>query len=149
MSDPSPLDLRGIKEAIPHRYPFLLVDRILEIVPGERILGLKNVTADEPFFAGHFPGFPVMPGVLIVESLAQTGAVLMLRDAAPGQLPFFGGIDKARFRRQVVPGDQLLLEVTVLQRRTGSCRLRGVARVGEEIAVQADILALVGPAPES
>ena len=149
MSDPSPLDLRGIKEAIPHRYPFLLVDRILEIVPGERILGLKNVTADEPFFAGHFPGFPVMPGVLIVESLAQTGAVLMLRDAAPGQLPFFGGIDKARFRRQVVPGDQLLLEVTVLQRRSGSCRLRGVARVGEEIAVQADILALVGPAPES
>ena len=149
MSGPPPLDLQGIKEAIPHRYPFLLVDRILEIVPGERILGLKNVTADEPFFAGHFPGFPVMPGVLIVESLAQTGAVLMLRDAAPGQLPFFGGIDKARFRRQVVPGDQLLLEVTVLQRRTGSCRLRGVARVGEAVAVQADILALVGPAPES
>ena len=144
-----PLDLQGIKEAIPHRYPFLLVDRILEVVPGERILGLKNVTADEPFFAGHFPGFPVMPGVLIVESLAQTGAVLMLRDAPPGQLPFFGGIDKARFRRQVVPGDQLLLEVTVLQRRTGSCRLRGVARVGESVAVQADILALVGPAPES
>ena len=149
MSGTPALDLRGIKEAIPHRYPFLLVDRILDLVPGERILGLKNVTADEPFFAGHFPGFPVMPGVLIVESLAQTGAVLMLRDAPPGQLPFFGGIDKARFRRQVVPGDQLLLDVTVLQRRTGSCRLRGVARVGENVAVQADILALLGPAPPS
>lgn len=145
MSDP--LDLQGIKEAIPHRYPFLLVDRILELVPGERILGLKNVTADEPFFAGHFPGFPVMPGVLIIEGLAQTGAVLMLRDAGPGQLPFFGGIDKARFRRQVVPGDQLLLEVTVLQRRTGSCRLRGVARVEKDVAVQAEIFALVRPAP--
>ena len=142
-----PLDLQGIKEAIPHRYPFLLVDRILELVPGERILGLKNVTADEPFFAGHFPGFPVMPGVLIIEGLAQTGAVLMLRDAGPGQLPFFGGIDKARFRRQVVPGDQLLLEVTVLQRRTGSCRLRGVARVEKDVAVQAEIFALVRPAP--
>ena len=142
-----PLDLQGIKEAIPHRYPFLLVDRILELVPGERILGLKNVTADEPFFAGHFPRFPVMPGVLIIEGLAQTGAVLMLRDAGPGQLPFFGGIDKARFRRQVVPGDQLLLEVTVLQRRTGSCRLRGVARVEKDVAVQAEIFALVRPAP--
>jgi beta-hydroxyacyl-ACP dehydratase FabZ len=142
-----PLDLQGIKEAIPHRYPFLLVDRILELVPGERILGLKNVTADEPFFPGHFPGFPVMPGVLIIEGLAQTGAVLMLRDAGPGQLPFFGGIDKARFRRQVVPGDQLLLEVTVLQRRTGSCRLRGVARVEKDVAVQAEIFALVRPAP--
>ena len=142
-----PLDLQGIKEAIPHRYPFLLVDRILELVPGERILGLKNVTADEPFFPGHFPGFPVMPGVLIIEGLAQTGAVLMLRDAGPGQLPFFGGIDKARFRRQVVPGDQLLLEVTVLQRRTGSCRLRGVARVEKDVAAQAEIFALVRPAP--
>ncbi len=142
-----PLDLQGIKEAIPHRYPFLLVDRILELDPGERILGLKNVTADEPFFPGHFPGFPVMPGVLIIEGLAQTGAVLMLRDAGPGQLPFFGGIDKARFRRQVVPGDQLLLEVTVLQRRAGSCRLRGVARVEKDVAAQAEIFALARPAP--
>jgi 3-hydroxyacyl-[acyl-carrier-protein] dehydratase len=136
------LDMQGILAAIPHRYPFLLVDRILEIEPGERILGLKNVTANEPFFPGHFPQYPVMPGVLIVEGLAQTGAVLMLHDAEPGQIPFFAGIDKARFRRQVVPGDQLLLDVQVLQQRPGTCRLQGTARVGDEVAAQAEILAI-------
>lgn len=142
------LDLQAIQRAIPHRYPFLLVDRILELRAGERIVGLKNVTANEPFFAGHFPDFPVMPAALIVEGLAQTGAVLMLHDtqtgadAGAGQLPFLAGIDKARFRRQVVPGDQLLLECVVRQQRPGACRLQGTARVGDEVAAEAEILAV-------
>lgn len=139
------LDLEAIKALLPHRYPFLLVDRIAELVPGERIVGLKNVTANEPFFQGHFPGHPVMPGVLIIEALAQAGAVMMLRsmEDSAGKIPFFAGIDKARFRRQVVPGDQLRLELTVLQQRRGSCRLDARAYVGEEVAAEAEIFAIV------
>lgn len=143
------MDVEAIKSLIPHRYPFLLVDRVLELVPGERIVALKNVTANEPFFQGHFPGYPVMPGVLIIEALAQAGAVMMLRsmDSPETKIPFFAGIDGARFRRQVVPGDQLRLELTVIRSRGSSCKLQARALVGEELAAEAEIMALVGERP--
>jgi 3-hydroxyacyl-[acyl-carrier-protein] dehydratase len=140
------LDLAAIKELLPHRYPFLLVDRVLECEPGSRLVGIKNVTAGESFFQGHFPEFPVMPGVLVVESLAQAGTVMMLQDASDRGIPFLAGLDKVRFRRPVVPGDQLRLELEVLQKRPGSCRLAGKAFVGEELAAQAEIFAVLKPA---
>ena len=146
-SDPGKLDLPAIKELLPHRYPLLLVDRIDEIVPGERIVGTKNVTANEPFFQGHFPEYPVMPGVLIIEALAQTGAVMMLHGNSEPGVPFFGGIDRAKFRRPVVPGDQLRLELSLLQVRGPSCRLAGKAYVGDELAAEAEILAVLRPLP--
>jgi 3-hydroxyacyl-[acyl-carrier-protein] dehydratase len=114
------LDIDGIREIIPHRYPFLLIDRIEEHEPGVSAVGLKNVTANEPFFQGHFPEFPVMPGVLIVEALAQVGAVALLSlDENRGKLAFFAGIDKVRFKRQVRPGDTLRLEVEITRSRAG------------------------------
>ncbi len=139
------LDLVAIKELLPHRYPFLLVDRVLECEPGNRLVGIKNVTAGEPFFQGHFPEFPVMPGVLVIESLAQAGTVMMLQDASDRGILFLAGLDKVRFRRPVVPGDQLRLELQVLQKRPGSCRLAGKAFVGEELAAQAEIFAVLKP----
>ncbi len=149
MSDDSgqaAIDIEGIKRLIPHRYPFLFVDRIVELVAGERIVGIKNVSAGEPFFEGHFPGYPVMPGVIILESLAQTGAIMMLSvddDDDGEKIPFFAGVDKVKFRRQVVPGDQLRLELTVLRQRAGTCRLQGKAFVDGELAAEAEILAVV------
>ena len=138
------LDLEAIQRILPHRYPFLLVDRILELEPDRRVVGLKNVSANEPFFAGHFPGRPVMPGVLIVEALAQTAGVLM--GEASGLIPMFMGIDKARFRRPVTPGDQLRLEVEVLRKRRSVCRVAGRAFVGEELVAEAEMMAaLVAP----
>jgi beta-hydroxyacyl-ACP dehydratase FabZ len=136
------LDIRGILDSIPHRYPFLLVDRVLEIVPGRRIVAIKNVTFNEPFFQGHFPGAPVMPGVLIIEALAQTGAVLMLHDFAErsGKLVYFAGIDGARFRRVVGPGDRLQLTMEVVKLRSRTCKMRGVAEVDGEVAAEAEIL---------
>ncbi|MBE0417984.1 MAG: 3-hydroxyacyl-ACP dehydratase FabZ [Coriobacteriia bacterium] len=123
------LDIDAIKEIIPHRYPFLLVDRVVELVEGERAVGVKNVTANEPFFSGHFPGFPVMPGVLIVEALAQVGAVALLSvEANKGKLVLFAGIDKVRFKHQVRPGDTLRLEVTIT-------RSRGAIGFGEAVAI--------------
>jgi 3-hydroxyacyl-[acyl-carrier-protein] dehydratase len=110
----APLDSIGIRKIIPHRYPFLLVDRIVELTPGERAVGIKNVTANEPFFQGHFPEYPVMPGVLIVEAIAQVGAVAMLSlPELEGQLALFAGIDKVRFKRQVKPGDSIRIEVGI------------------------------------
>ena len=143
------MDVEAIKALIPHRYPFLLLDRVVELVPGERIVALKNVTANEPFFQGHFPGYPVMPGVLIVEALAQAGAVMMLKSIEDPQnkIPFFAGIDRAKFRRQVVPGDQLRLELTVLRQRGPTCKLEAKAYVGEEIAAEAEIMAIAGDRP--
>lgn len=136
-----PMDITEILRILPHRYPFLLVDRVLEMVAGERILALKNVTMNEPFFQGHFPGHPVMPGVLLVEGMAQAGALLMTHDLEDrdSKLTYFMGIEKARFRRPVTPGDQLIYEVTVLHRRSSHCKLGGKVRVDGKVAAEAII----------
>jgi 3-hydroxyacyl-[acyl-carrier-protein] dehydratase len=141
------LNILEIMDILPHRYPMLLVDRVLELEPGKRIVCIKNVTANEQFFLGHFPGAPVMPGVLIVEAMAQCGAVLVLRDI-PDRLEklfLFGGVDKARFRRPVVPGDQLRMEVEIVQRRSNSVKIHGVATVEGELAAEADMLSVMAP----
>ncbi len=135
------LDIKAILDSLPHRYPFLLVDRVVEMTPGKRIVAIKNVTFNEPFFQGHFPGEPVMPGVLIIEALAQAGAVLMLHDFADrhAKLVYFTGIDDARFRRVVVPGDRLRLTLDVLRLRSRACRMKAVADVEGEVAAEAEI----------
>ncbi|MDF1542955.1 MAG: 3-hydroxyacyl-ACP dehydratase FabZ [Anaerosomatales bacterium] len=135
------LDVDAITEIIPHRYPFLLVDRIEELAEGERAVGIKNVTANEPFFPGHFPDYPVMPGVLIVEALAQVGAVALLSvDANKGKLAFFAGIDKVRFKRQVRPGDTLRLEVTITRSRGAIGFGEAVATVNGETACSGELM---------
>jgi 3-hydroxyacyl-[acyl-carrier-protein] dehydratase len=135
------LDITQIQAILPHRYPFLLVDRIVDYEPGKRVVGLKNVTLNEPFFAGHFPGAPVMPGVLIVEAMAQTAGVMMLAHLPDREtkLVFFTGIDGAKFRRPVVPGDQLRLELTVLKLRPRYIKLRGEAYVDGQLVAEAEI----------
>ena len=134
-----------IQEVIPHRYPFLLVDRIVELEAGKRAVGTKAVSIDEPFFAGHFPGYPVMPGVLIAEALAQVGAVAVLRALGPsGRIPFLAGLDNFRFRRQVTPGDLLRLEVTLLRLRETAGRGHGVATVDGEIVAEGDLTFVLG-----
>jgi len=135
-------DICGIMRSIPHRYPFLLVDRVLELEARKRIVALKNVTINEPFFQGHFPGAPVMPGVLIIEAMAQSGAVLLLHDMEEreSKLVYFTGIDKARFRRTVEPGDQLRLTLEVLKLRSRTCKMKGTAEVDGKIAAEAEIL---------
>ena len=144
--DDSIIELSEIQEVLPHRYPFLLIDRVIEVVSGKRIVAIKNVTANEPFFQGHFPGFPVMPGVLIVEALAQAGCVMVLSDLEDraNKVPFFAGIDSCRFRRPVVPVDQLRLELSVLRQRGVSTKMDGKAYVGDELAAEAEILAVLG-----
>ena len=135
------LDINQIKEIIPHRYPFLLVDRILEVEEGKRAIGIKNVSANEEFFNGHFPDYPVMPGVLIVEALAQVGAVAMLmKEENRGKLAFFAGIDNCRFKRQVVPGDQLRLEVEMVRLRSTFGKGKAVATVDGELVCEAEIM---------
>ena len=140
------IELSEIQDVLPHRYPFLLIDRIIEIIPNTSIVAMKNVTANEPFFQGHFPGYPVMPGVLIVEALAQAGCFMALRDFKDREdkVPFFAGIDSCRFRRPVVPGDQLRLELSVLRQRGISTKMNGKAFVGDELAAEAQILAILG-----
>src|SRR5215471_13326021 len=135
------LDVTQIQAILPHRYPFLLVDRIVDYEAGKRVVGIKNVTLNEPFFAGHFPGAPVMPGVLIVDAMAQTAGVVMLASLPDreSKLVFFTGIDGAKFRRPVVPGDQLRLELTVLKLRPRYIRFRGEAYVGGQLVAEAGI----------
>ncbi|WP_080843859.1 3-hydroxyacyl-ACP dehydratase FabZ [Cytobacillus gottheilii] len=135
------LDITQIKEIIPHRYPFLLIDKMLEVVEGQKAIGLKNVTANEEFFNGHFPDYPVMPGVLIVEALAQVGAVAMLKkEENRGRLAFFTGIDNCRFKRQVRPGDQLRLEVEIIRIKGPIGKGKGTATVDGEIVCEAEIM---------
>jgi 3-hydroxyacyl-[acyl-carrier-protein] dehydratase len=145
-----PLDSAAIQRIIPHRYPFLLIDRVIELDPGKRIVGIKNVSGNEPFFQGHFPGNPIMPGVLIVEALAQAGSVLLLSQPEDrGKLPLFAGIDGLRFRRPVVPGDQLKLEVEFTMRRRSIGRGRARAPVDGELAAEGELTFAVVDVPPS
>jgi 3-hydroxyacyl-[acyl-carrier-protein] dehydratase len=148
MSANAPLmDVRQIEKFLPHRYPFLLVDRVVEVEPGKRIVGWKCVTMNEPFFVGHFPGQPVMPGVLILEALAQCAALLVLRDMAPeeraGKIIYFMAIDGARFRRPVVPGDRLELHCELLRAKASVIKVKGQAKVDGEVAAEGEFMAML------
>ncbi len=144
------LDSIAIQKILPHRYPFLFVDRIIELEPRVRIVGIKQVTVNEDFFAGHFPGVPVMPGVLQIEALAQVGAILVLREFEDrhSKIPFFSGIEKAKFRRPVVPGDTLRLEVTALRVGSKVQKMRGVATVDGQVTAEAEIMCIIADRPE-
>lgn len=134
------LNTEQIEERIPHRYPFLLVDRIVELDVGKRAVGIKNVTINEPYFTGHFPGYPVMPGVLIVEALAQVGGIVMSDDESGNKIGLFTGIDQCRFKRQVKPGDQLQLAFDVTRVKGPIVKGKGVATVNGELVCEAEIM---------
>jgi len=144
------MDINEIQTIIPHRYPMLLIDRIVELEPLKRIVGIKNITMNEAVFQGHFPGAPVFPGVYIIEALAQTGAVLLMREIPDrdNKLLYFTGIDEAKFRRPVVPGDQLRLEVTVQRYKMGYAKLRGEAFVDGQLVAEANISSALADKPK-
>jgi len=137
------MNIQQIMETLPHRYPFLLVDRIEELEEGKRVAGYKNVTVNEPFFQGHFPGHPIMPGVLIVEAMAQVGGayVSVIDDIADDRVTYFVGIDKARFRKPVLPGDILRMELELVSKRRGIYQFSGIAYVGDTKVAEADLKA--------
>jgi len=140
----APIDIKGILDLLPHRYPFILVDRVLDFDKGKTITGLKNVSMGEPFFLGHFPGEPVMPGVLILEGMAQVGALLAYLSAPEmigGKLVFFAGLDKVRFRKVVRPGDQLILKLEMVKQKTKLVKMTGKAYVDDELVTEAELLA--------
>ncbi len=145
MSADMEMDITKILDFLPHRYPMLLVDRILESEPGKRIVGLKNVTINEPFFQGHFPGHPIMPGVLIIEAMAQVGGMLMMDavENAKDKVVYFMSLDKVKFRRPVVPGDQLRLELELLRLGSKRCRMRGVGFVDGAKVAEAEMMAAI------
>ena len=138
-----PIEVDRIMEHLPHRYPFLLVDRVLEFEPEKRIVGLKNVTISEPYFQGHFPGHPVMPGVLIIEAMAQAGGLLLMDTVSEREdkVVYFMSLDNVKWRKPVIPGDQLVFDVEMLQFRRNVCRLRGVAKVEGKVVAEADMMA--------
>jgi 3-hydroxyacyl-[acyl-carrier-protein] dehydratase len=138
------LDINQIQQILPHRYPFLLIDRITALETGKRVTAIKSVTMNEPYFAGHFPGHPVMPGVLVVEAMAQAGGLLIMREfKTNSKLVLFTGIDKCKFRKQVTPGDQLRIEVEVLAFRRNVGRMQGAAYVGDKLACEAELSCVV------
>ncbi|MDM8514737.1 3-hydroxyacyl-ACP dehydratase FabZ [Desulfobacterales bacterium HSG16] len=140
-------DIKDIMTFLPHRYPFILIDRVMELTSGETIRALKNVTMNEPFFQGHFPGIPIMPGVMIIEAMGQAGGILVL-ESAPierrGMPIYFMGMDKVRFRKPVVPGDQLLFEVKILKIRSKAVKMSGTANVDGQCVAEAQLLATFG-----
>ena len=138
------MDILEIMQVLPHRYPLLLVDRILEMEPGKRIVGLKNVSINEPYFQGHFPGFPLMPGVYILEALAQVGGILMIKSLGleiGKYAVVFAGIDDARFKRPVYPGDQLILELEVITLKKSLSKMKGTAKVDDQVVAEAILYA--------
>jgi beta-hydroxyacyl-ACP dehydratase FabZ len=140
-------DIQGIMELLAHRYPFLLIDRVIKVVPGDKITALKNVTINEPFFQGHFPGRPIMPGVLIIEALAQAGGILAYLTGSVEQrnrLIYFMGMDKVRFRKSVVPGDQIILEAKILKFRSKAAKMSGIATVDNQMVAEAELMASFG-----
>ena len=141
------LDITEIINYLPHRYPFLLVDRVLDITDNKKIVALKNVTFNEPFFQGHFPKAPIMPGVLIVEAMAQAGGLLFFNSLPPekrGALIYFMGIDKVKFRKPVVPGDQLVLTVEILKQRSNAVKMKATASVNDITVTEAELMATIG-----
>ncbi len=137
-------DVQGIMEMLPHRYPFLLVDRIMKLIPDDRIVAMKNVTINEPFFQGHFPGRPIMPGVLIIEAMAQVGGILAYLTGPVEQrnrLIYFMGMDKVRFRKPVVPGDQIIFEAKIIKFRSKAAKMSGTATVDNQLVAGAELMA--------
>jgi len=141
------IDINEIMKLLPHRYPFILVDRVVELIEGDKIIALKNVTINEPFFAGHFPGAPIMPGVLIIEAMAQSGGILFAvsqPEEKRGGPVYFMGMDKVKFRKPVIPGDQLVFEVKILNMRSKAVKMSGIATVDGKCVAEAEFMATFG-----